>query len=192
MRKHSRYVAEKRESPSILALQSPSFTVSRRLIVGVHAIGEEPTWFAFSAGTVQLDIERMLLGQVKIVIPLGVEGTTFNAITVPYVPWFELLSNMLLIPYPDYSLLTCQPNNVSLFVLLTWSWSFSFQVGGRAVAYYMLTTVLAVILGIILVTTIRPGGGTEADDVKKVTVENGELQTRACTRPTQCQKNSTS
>ena len=33
------------------------------------------------------------------------------------------------------------------------------RVGGRAVAYYMITTVLAVILGIILVTTVRPGAG---------------------------------
>ena len=34
---------------------------------------------------------------------------------------------------------------------------FSHQVGGRAVGYYMGTTVLAVITGIILVTTIHPG-----------------------------------
>ena len=33
------------------------------------------------------------------------------------------------------------------------------RVGGRAVAYYMVTTVFAVILGIILVTTIQPGSG---------------------------------
>ena len=39
--------------------------------------------------------------------------------------------------------------------------SLSGKVGGRAVAYYMTTTIMAVILGIILVTTIRPGvGGT--------------------------------
>ncbi len=31
------------------------------------------------------------------------------------------------------------------------------RIGGRAVLYYMLTTVLAVLLGILLVTTIKPG-----------------------------------
>ena len=35
--------------------------------------------------------------------------------------------------------------------------SLSRKIGGRAVAYYGLTTVLAVILGIALVTTIHPG-----------------------------------
>ena len=38
------------------------------------------------------------------------------------------------------------------------------QVGGRAVAYYMSTTVLAVILGIILVTAIRPGSAAVKGD----------------------------
>jgi Na+/H+-dicarboxylate symporter len=41
--------------------------------------------------------------------------------------------------------------------------SLSGKVGLRAVAYYMATTVLAVILGIILVVTIRPGGGEGVD-----------------------------
>lgn len=36
--------------------------------------------------------------------------------------------------------------------------SLSKRIGTRAILYYMLTTVMAVILGIILVTTIRPGG----------------------------------
>ena len=45
------------------------------------------------------------------------------------------------------------------------------QVGGRAVAYYMATTVLAVILGIILVTAIRPGDAAkkgDGDDIQGV------------------------
>ena len=38
----------------------------------------------------------------------------------------------------------------------------------RAVVYYMATTVLAVILGIILVVSIRPGaGGIAAEDLKE-------------------------
>jgi Na+/H+-dicarboxylate symporter len=39
-----------------------------------------------------------------------------------------------------------------------------FKVGGRAVAYYMATTVLAVILGIILVMSIHPGTPGKSDD----------------------------
>ena len=40
--------------------------------------------------------------------------------------------------------------------------SMSSKVGGRAVAYYLLTTFVAVFLGIIMVTTIHPGvGGQE-------------------------------
>merc|ERR1712141_914662 len=42
--------------------------------------------------------------------------------------------------------------------------SLSGKVGGRAVAYYMATTVLAVILGIILVTAIRPGATAKISD----------------------------
>lgn len=42
--------------------------------------------------------------------------------------------------------------------------SLSGKVGGRAVAYYMITTVLAVILGIILVTTIRPGASVKPNE----------------------------
>ena len=43
--------------------------------------------------------------------------------------------------------------------------------GGRAVAYYMATTVLAVILGIILVSAIHPGTpGKTDDEITKVKI----------------------
>lgn len=41
------------------------------------------------------------------------------------------------------------------------------RIGGRAIAYYMITTVMAVILGIILVTTIRPGANRDGNEVEK-------------------------
>ncbi|CAG0924680.1 unnamed protein product, partial [Notodromas monacha] len=44
--------------------------------------------------------------------------------------------------------------------------SLSGKIGMRAVAYYMLTTVMAVILGLILVSTIHPGQGN-ADDIHR-------------------------
>ena len=40
------------------------------------------------------------------------------------------------------------------------------RVGGRAVLYYMLTTILAVLLGILLVTTIKPGS-RDNDEIKR-------------------------
>jgi Na+/H+-dicarboxylate symporter len=50
--------------------------------------------------------------------------------------------------------------------------SLSKRIGVRAIAYYMLTTVMAVVLGIILVTTIRPGGdgiGKDGEQTKQAT-----------------------
>jgi len=50
--------------------------------------------------------------------------------------------------------------------------SLSGKVGGRAIAYYMSTTVLAVILGIILVVSIKPGAaGIAEEDKDKDTIK---------------------
>lgn len=56
--------------------------------------------------------------------------------------------------------------------------SLSKRIGIRAIAYYMLTTVMAVILGLILVLTIRPGGDGLGDENRDV-----KAQTRAVTTP---------
>ena len=42
------------------------------------------------------------------------------------------------------------------------------KVGARGVLYYMSTTIIAVILGIILVTTIQPGKGAEPVKGKEI------------------------
>lgn len=44
--------------------------------------------------------------------------------------------------------------------------SLSGRIGARAICYYMVTTVMAVILGIILVVAIHPGRGND-DDIEK-------------------------
>lgn len=43
--------------------------------------------------------------------------------------------------------------------------SLSGKIGSRAVGYYMLTTVMAVVLGIILVSTIQPGNRIGQNDI---------------------------
>ncbi|ROT69070.1 hypothetical protein C7M84_012773 [Penaeus vannamei] len=45
--------------------------------------------------------------------------------------------------------------------------SLSKKIGLRAIAYYITTTVSAVILGIILVVTIHPGKGNDDDIIKR-------------------------
>ena len=51
------------------------------------------------------------------------------------------------------------------------------KVGGRAVAYYMITTFMAVFLGIVLVTTIQPGAGSESISKKASPEETRNVTT---------------
>lgn len=45
--------------------------------------------------------------------------------------------------------------------------SLSGKIGARAIGYYMITTICAVVLGIILVVSIQPGVGSSATETKK-------------------------
>lgn len=49
------------------------------------------------------------------------------------------------------------------------------QIGSRAILYYMITTVMAVILGIILVSTIRPG--SDHGESRVVPLSSGQSST---------------
>lgn len=57
--------------------------------------------------------------------------------------------------------------------------SLSKKIGTRAIFYYLLTTVIAVVLGIILVCIIRPGG----DGLAKDQDSDVKSQTRSVTTP---------
>ncbi|XP_025989590.2 excitatory amino acid transporter 1 isoform X1 [Solenopsis invicta] len=50
--------------------------------------------------------------------------------------------------------------------------SLSGKIGGRAIGYYTVTTILAVILGIILVCSIQPGRGQEAKEAAQTSKTN--------------------
>lgn len=53
--------------------------------------------------------------------------------------------------------------------------SLSRKIGGRAVAFYLTTTFMSVVLGIVLVVSIKPGGGSNA--YKEETSENDRKKT---------------
>lgn len=109
-----------------------------------------------------LTIGAVILGVVVgvIVRGVGLEGDhdKFPPRTVMYVNFigdiFLRILKSLILPLIVSSLISAVGSlDISL----------SKRIGTRAIAYYLLTTVMAVILGIILVTTIRPGGdGMEA------------------------------
>lgn len=125
-----------------------------------------------------LTISAVVLGVVAgiVVRAVGLEGDEekFPPRTVMYVNFvgdiFLRILKSLILPLIVASLVSAVGSlDISL----------SKKIGTRAIAYYMLTTVMAVILGVILVTTIRPGGDG---------LENGEnnapkVSTRYVTTP---------
>jgi Na+/H+-dicarboxylate symporter len=104
-----------------------------------------------------LTISAVILGIIAGVITRSVglenDDDKFHPRTVMYVNFigdiFLRILKSLILPLIISSLIAAVGSlDISL----------SKQIGTRAIAYYLLTTLMAVILGIILVTTIRPGG----------------------------------
>lgn len=124
-----------------------------------------------------LTVGAVILGIVvgSIVRATGLEGDSdkFRPRTVMYVNFigdlFLRILKSLILPLIVSSLISAVGSlDISL----------SKKIGVRAIAYYMLTTIMAVILGIILVMTIRPGG-----DGLKENPADVKSQTRAVTTP---------
>lgn len=125
-----------------------------------------------------LTISAVVLGIVCgiIVRAAGLEGDNdkFSPRTVMYVNFlgdlFLRILKSLILPLIISSLVSAVGSlDISL----------SKKIGTRAIAYYLLTTVMAVILGIILVVSIRPGG----DGLQDKENETTKRQTRAVTTP---------
>jgi len=119
-----------------------------------------------------LTMSAVVLGVVVgvIVRSAGLDGDDdkFSKRTVMYVNFigdiFLRILKSLIIPLIVSSLIAAVGSlDISL----------SKKIGTRAIAYYLLTTVMAVILGIILVTTIRPGGDG---------IQDGQNSTASATR----------
>lgn len=90
-------------------------------------------------------------------------NSTYNARTVMYVNFlgdiFLRLIRVLIFPLIMSSLIAAiAPLDVSL----------SKKIGARAIVYILCTTVIAVILGVVLVVTIRPGGDGIDDGIDRV------------------------
>lgn len=104
-----------------------------------------------------LTIGAVILGIIAGVITRSVglesDADKFSSRTVMYVNFigdvFLRILKSLILPLIVTSLISSVGSlDISL----------SKRIGTRAVVYYMMTTVMAVILGIILVTVIKPGG----------------------------------
>lgn len=107
--------------------------------------------------TISAVILGVVVGIICRAVALEKEGDEFKRRTVMYVGFigdiFLRILKSLIIPLIVSSLISAVGSlDISL----------SKRIGTRAIAYYLLTTVMAVVLGIILVTTIRPGVGGES------------------------------
>lgn len=119
----------------------------------------------------------IIVGMVTRSVGLQSEGDKFTQRTVIYVNFigdiFLRILKCLILPLIISSLVAAVGSlDISL----------SRKIGTRAIAYYMVTTVMAVILGIILVSVIRPGGdglpqddNTPAASVRKITTADTML-----------------
>lgn len=116
----------------------------------------------------------IIVGSIVRAVGLDEETDKFRPRTVMYVNFlgdlFLRILKSLILPLIISSLVAAVGSlDISL----------SKRIGVRAIVYYLLTTVMAVILGIILVTTIRPGGDGLGDDEMKTS----KPQTRPVTTP---------
>ena len=125
-----------------------------------------------------LTIGAVILGVLSgiIVRAAGLDESTksFNPRTVMYINFlgdlFLRILKSLILPLIISSLIAAVGSlDISL----------SKRIGTRAIAYYLLTTVMAVILGIILVVSIRPGG----DGLQNHQNQGEKPKTRAVTTP---------
>jgi Na+/H+-dicarboxylate symporter len=124
--------------------------------------------------TISAVVLGIIVGSIVRASGLNGENDTFKPRTVMYVNFlgdlFLRILKSLILPLIVSSLIAAVGSlDISL----------SKRIGTRAIAYYMLTTVMAVVLGIILVVTIRPGGdGIDQDETGQT-----KPQTRYVTTP---------
>lgn len=124
--------------------------------------------------TISAVVCGIVCGIIVRAIGLEGDGDSFRQRTVLYVNFigdiFLRILKSLILPLIVSSLISAVGSlDISL----------SKRIGTRAIAYYMLTTVMAVILGIILVVSIRPGG----DGIQQVHDTATKPVTRAVTTP---------
>lgn len=116
----------------------------------------------------------IIVGSIVRAVGLDEETDKFRPRTVMYVNFlgdlFLRILKSLILPLIISSLVAAVGSlDISL----------SKRIGIRAIAYYLITTVMAVVLGIILVTTIKPGDGGLGDK----DVDTSKPQTRPVTTP---------